>query len=167
MARFDVMRFERDMMARRRRQQRGQGPNDRIRPFGLLLAMLALLSQSLVMLLPVPATAMAMPEMASGTGTSVLPADATLFPGGYILCEDDDGPPLAPDTDKTPCQHCVDCPVCQAFHAPGGLVPPGLPALPVPALETAAFVPTVVRPHPLRLAALAHQPRAPPSIVRF
>jgi hypothetical protein len=119
-----------------------------------VLAIFALLCQSLVLLLPLPA--MAMP-------VASLPADAALFSGGYVLCQDDDG--TAPETDKAPCQHCVDCPVCQVFHADaGGLVPPTLPALPVPTVGAVAFVPTATRAPPLRPVARAHQPRAPPVV---
>ena len=143
-------------MARRREQGWGRARGGRTRPLGLVLAIFALLCQSLVLLLPQPA--MAMPAL------SALPADATLFAGGYVLCQDDDGTAPASD-DKAPCQHCVDCPVCQVFHADaGGLVPPMLPALPVPTIGTVAFVPTATRAQPLRLVARAHQPRAPPVV---
>jgi hypothetical protein len=121
-----------------------------------VLAIFALLCQSLVLLLPLPA--MAMPA-------SSLPADAALFSGGYVLCQDDDGTAPASDGDKAPCQHCVDCPVCQAFHADaGGLVPPTLPALPVPAIAAIRFVPAATGAHAPRLVARAHQPRAPPVV---
>jgi hypothetical protein len=141
-------------MARRRGQGRGCMRGGRIRPLGLVLALFALLCQSLLLLLPLPA--MAMPA-------SPLPADASLFSGGYVLCQDDDGP--APDTDKAPCRHCVECPVCQAFHADaGGLVPPTPPVLPVPTAGAAAIVPPATRAQPLRLVARAHQPRAPPVV---
>lgn len=140
-------------MARRRGAWRGRAEGGRIRPLGLVLALFALLCQSLVLLLPQPA--MAMPAQ------SALPADAALFAGGYILCQDDDGPAPTSD-DKAPCQHCVDCPVCQAFHGAGGLVPPTLPALPVPTVEGIAFLPAAPHAQVLRLATRAHQPRAPP-----
>ena len=142
-------------MARRREAWRGRARGGRIRPLGLVLAIFALLCQSLVLLLPQPA--MAMPAL------SALPADATLFAGGYVLCQDDDGTAPASD-DKAPCQHCVDCPVCQAFHGAGSLVPPTVPALPMPTVEGVAFVPTVPRAPVPRLVALAHQPRAPPVV---
>ena len=142
-------------MARRHEAWRGRARGGRIRPLGLVLAIFALLCQSLVLLLPQPA--MAMPAL------SALPADATLFAGGYVLCQDDDGTAPASD-DKAPCQHCVDCPVCQAFHGAGSLVPPTVPALPVPTVEGVAFVPTVPRAPVPRLVALAHQPRAPPVV---
>jgi hypothetical protein len=143
-------------MARRRGQGRGRARGGRTRPLGLVLAIFALLCQSLVLLLPLPA--MAMPA-------SSLPADAALFSGGYVLCQDDDGTAPASDTDKAPCQHCVDCPVCQVFHADaGGLVPPTLPALPVPTVAAIRFVPAATGAHAPRLLARAHQPRAPPVV---
>jgi hypothetical protein len=120
-----------------------------------MLAIFALLCQSLVTLLPQPA--MSMP-------ISALPADAALFSGGYVLCQDDDGAPPS-DTDKAPCQHCVDCPLCQVFHGASGLVPPPLPALPVPTVHAVTFAPTIASAQPLRLITGAHQPRAPPSIL--
>ena len=140
----------------RRRERWGTARGGRIRPLGLVLAIFALLCQSLVLLLPQPA--MAMPML------SALPADAALFAGGYVLCQDDDGPAPASDTDKAPCQHCVDCPVCQVFHVTGSLVPPTLPVLPVPTVERVAFVPAASRAQALRLVARAHQPRAPPVV---
>lgn len=153
-------------MGLRHRQGRSRKRGGRIGSLGLVLALLALLSQSLVLLLPVPAMAMSMPMEASAP-LAALPADAALFEGGYILCQDEDGAPVS-DHDKTPCQHCVDCPLCQAFHGPaGGLVPPTAPALPLPVLQPVTFTPATVADHELRLVARAHQPRAPPSIVRF
>ncbi|HEV2673741.1 MAG TPA: DUF2946 family protein [Aliidongia sp.] len=143
-------------MARRRGQGRRRTRGGQIRPLGLVLAIFALLCQSLVLLLPQPA--MAMPTL------SALPADAALFSGGYVLCQDDDSTAPAYDDHQAPCPHCADCPVCQAFHGAGGLVPPTLPALPVPGVQGVAFVPTVPHGQPLRLVARAHQPRAPPGI---
>jgi hypothetical protein len=141
-------------MARRREQWLGRAGGGRTRPFGLVLAIFALLCQSLILLQPLPATAMP---------AAPLPADAALFTGGYILCQDDDTP--ASDHDKAPCPHCVDCPVCQAFHGAGGLIPPmPAPALPVPSVQAVIFVPTATRAQPLRLVARAHQPRAPPVV---
>ncbi|HLZ65269.1 MAG TPA: DUF2946 family protein [Aliidongia sp.] len=117
-----------------------------------MLALFALLCQSLILLPPQPALA--------------LPADGSPFPGGYILCVDDDGGGTAPGSadDKAPYQHCADCLACQAFHHASGLVPPAMPAVPAPAVQALAFIPAVVATRPLRLVARAHQPRAPPSI---
>jgi len=93
---------------------------------------------------------------------SSLPADAALFTGGYILCQDEDAPPADPG--KAPCPHCIDCPVCQAAHLGTGFVPPTVAALSVPTVQAVAFVPTATRAQPLRLVARAHQPRAPPVV---
>jgi hypothetical protein len=127
-------------------------------PFGLVLAIFALLCQSLVLLQPLPATAMP---------AAPLPIDAALFTGGYILCQDDDAPASEHDSDhdKAPCPHCVDCPVCQAFHGIGGPIPPTpAPAVPVPSVQAVIFVPAATGAQPLRLVARAHQPRAPPVV---
>ena len=145
-------------MPRRREQGRGQTKGGRTRPLGLVLALFALLCQSLVLLLP--QSSMAMPGMAMETPS--LPADAALFTGGYILCQDEDAPPA--DSDKAPCPHCIDCPVCQAVHLGSGFVPPTVAALPVPTAQAVAFVPTATRAQPRHLVARAHQPRAPPVI---
>lgn len=137
---------------------------DRMRSLGLVLAVFALLCQSLVLLLPQSAMAMSgrtMPGM-SMAAASELPDDAALFPGGYLLCLNDDAP--AADHDKAPMQQCVDCPLCQAFHIGTGFVPPTLPVLFVPSVQDVAFAASVPRPRPLRLIARAHQPRAPPLV---
>ncbi|GGF21924.1 hypothetical protein GCM10011611_29980 [Aliidongia dinghuensis] len=145
-------------MARRRGYRRGETGRGRIGRFGFLLALLALLCQGLALS---PQATMAMPMPAS----TALPADAALFAGGYILCQDDDGSPASDSSpDKAPCQHCGDCLLCQAFHASGGLVPPPLPVLPAPTVEAATFVAVPIADRPFRLAATAHQPRAPPSV---
>jgi len=153
------------MMARRRGQGWSGQQGGRIGTLGLLLALLALLSQSLVLLAPMPAMAMPMPMPASAP-LQALPADAALFDGGYILCQDADAAPVS-DHDKAPCQQCVDCPLCQVFHAGSGLVPPTLPALPVPTAGPVAFVPAAEVPSAPRPVPSAHRPRGPPSIVRF
>lgn len=151
------------MMGLRHRQGRSKKRGGRIGSLGLVLALLALLSQSLVLLLPVPAMAMSMPMEASAP-LAALPADAALFEGGYILCQDEDGAP-ASDHDKAPCPHCVDCPLCQVFHgAGGGLVPPAVPALPLPTLQLVAFETATIAGHAPRLALSTHQPRAPPLV---
>jgi len=141
-------------MPRRRELLRGRVSGGRTRPFGLVLALFALLCQSLVLLLP--SSSMAMPVME-------LPADAALFTGGYILCQDEDAPPADPG--KAPCPHCVDCPVCQAAHLGSGFVPPTLAVLPVPTIQAVAFVPTATRARSRHLVARAHQPRAPPVVL--
>ena len=147
-------------MAPRREHWRGSMGGGRMRSLGLVLAVFALLCQSLVLLLP--QQAMAMPGMSMSEQAS-LPADAALFPGGYILCADEDAAP-ASNHDKAPAQHCVDCPLCQAFHISAGFVPPTLPALPLPTVRSVGFVQTTPRPQALRLVARAHQPRAPPLV---
>lgn len=147
-------------MTRRREHWRGKTGGGRMRSLGLVLAVFALLCQSLVLLLP--QQAMAMPGMSMSAQAS-LPADAALFPGGYILCADEDSAP-ASDHDKAPAQQCVDCPLCQAFHISAGFVPPILPVLPMPAVQAVDFVQATPRPHALRLAPRAHQPRAPPLV---
>lgn len=141
-------------MARRREAGWGRAGGGRVRSFGLVLALFALLCQSLVLLVPQPAIAMPAP--------ATLPADAALFTGGYLLCQDEDTP--ASDTDKAPCQHCLDCPLCQAVHLGGGLVPPTLSALPVPTVRAIAFVRRPPAMAPQRLAARAHLARAPPLV---
>lgn len=145
-------------MPRRREHWRGQTKGGRTRPLGLVLALFALLCQSLVLLLP--QSSMAMSGMAMETPS--LPADAALFTGGYILCQDEDAPPADPD--KAPCSHCVDCPVCQAVHLGTGFVPPTVAVLPVPTAQAVAFVPTAPRAQPRHPVARAHQPRAPPLV---
>ena len=145
-------------MPRRREQWRGQTKGGRTRPLGLVLALFALLCQSLVLLLP--QSSMAMPAM--DMPTSSLPTDAALFVGGYILCQDEDAPPA--DSDKAPCPHCIDCPACQAVHLGSGFVPPTVAVLPVPTVQAVAFIPAATHDQPLRLVARAHQPRAPPVV---
>ena len=147
-------------MAHQRKQRRGNTGSGRMRSLGLVLAVFAQLCQSLVLLLP--QQAMAMPGMSMSEQAS-LPADAALFPGGYILCADEDAAP-ASDHDKAPAQQCVDCPLCQAFHISAGFVPPTLPALPLPTVRALGFVQTAPRAPALRPVTGAHQPRAPPLV---
>ncbi len=146
-------------MVPRHGYRRGQRERGRIGRFGLLLALLAVLCQSLA-LLPQPAMAMPM-----SMPMSALPADAALFAGGYILCQDDDGTAAPAPDGKAPCQHCVDCPLCQvAVHIGGALVPPPAPVLPPPSAQAIAVARTAPTPAWRRLAATSHQPRAPPSV---
>ena len=112
---------------------------------GTLLALLALLGQMIVSLLPMPALA----------------ADGT------PLCQLDlpSGPDSAPQ-DKQTGHHAPDyCPVCQAVQLLGSLVPPTPVALPPgPArIWTAEYTRVdAIRPH---RAASRHQARAPPPSV--
>jgi hypothetical protein len=145
-------------MVPRHGHRRGQEGRGRIGRFGLLLALLAVLCQSLALL---PQSAMAMPMVAP----SALPADAALFAGGYILCQDDDGTAAPASDGKAPCQHCVDCPLCQvAFHIGSALVPPPAPVLPPPSAQAIALARAVSAPARYFFAATSHQPRAPPSV---
>ena len=143
------------MMAPRRGYRRQEETRVARRPLGLLLALFALVCQNILVLAPLPALG--------------APADATLFDGGYVLCHaEDDGTATPGRTpDKSPAHPCVDCPLCQAFHVAGNLVPPPLPALLPPSATTIALVPAVAAAQPQRLVATAHQPRAPPSVTRL
>ncbi len=114
-----------------------------------MLALLALFGQMLVSLLPMPAVAS---EMAAG----VLDAAS--------ICHQPSASGTAPARpDKAPLHAGYDCPVCQAAHLLGSLVPPTAPPILLPHErgEATPLRATAVPP-PLPAGSL-HQPRAPPS----
>ena len=117
---------------------------DRLRP-GVLFAFLALFSQMLVALLPMPA-------MAGMDGL------------GLCQTSDQSADHTAPSKSGTAPSHgAMECPVCQAFLLGGSLVPPSTPAIALPrdpgSMATVALgdIPT---PRP---ATAAHRARAPPA----
>jgi hypothetical protein len=120
----------------------------RLRP-GVLLALLALLIQTAIPFLPMPAM-----------------ADSLSPFGGVPICHAGDlTQQTAPKPEKSSGHTAPDCPVCQAFFLLGSLTPPTPVALPQrPGIAgPAVFIgPTVARPH---YAAAAHQARAPPPSV--
>ena len=113
---------------------------------GTLLAVLALFSQMVISLLPMPA-------MGSPLGES-------------SICQlDISGQQTPPKPGKSPGHRNMDCPVCQAAQLLGNLMPPSPAALP-PAptrVQLADFSASdTIRPH---RAAASHQARAPPPSV--
>lgn len=120
----------------------------RLRP-GVLLALLALLIQTAIPFLPMPAMA-----------ESLSPLD------GAAICHfGDPAQQTAPKPGKSSGHASPDCPVCQAFQLLGSLTPPAPVALPQApgSTEAADFVmPAVIRSHH---ATAAHQARAPPPSV--
>jgi Protein of unknown function (DUF2946) len=131
------------MMQSSRRGQGGETGTAR-RRLGTLLALLALLSQMAISLLPMPAMA--------GDGTPVCTLDGS-------------GHQTAPAPGDAHGSHAPDCPACQAAQLLGSLVPPSPLALPVEfgRLRLAVF-PSHESVRPQRAAA-AHQARAPPPSV--
>jgi hypothetical protein len=120
----------------------------RLRP-GVLFALLALLIQTAIPLLPMPAVA-----------ESLSP-----FDGASICHSGDLTQQTTPKPGKSSGHTSPDCPVCQALQLLGGLTPPTPIALPQGSVraEAADFVtPAVIRPHH---TAAAHQARAPPPSV--
>jgi len=116
---------------------------------GTLLALLALLSQIVVSMLPMPAMA-EMPSQLDG------PAICHVDPSDQL-------PDSKPG--KSLGHHNPDCPVCQAFQLLGSLVSPDPVAFPPAsgeALATDFPEPETVPPPP---AAAIPQARAPPSSV--
>jgi hypothetical protein len=114
-----------------------------------MLAVLALLCQSLALLAPLPAEA-------------APPLD---FDGGYILCHGDaDRTPGSTPNHKAPCPHCVDCPLCQVVFHGGNLVPPTPIVLPPPSEQAVLLEPEAAQRAPHLIAARAHRARGPPSI---
>jgi len=116
---------------------------------GAALALLALLSQMVLTLLPMPA-------MAGGSSA----------PDGMAICRfDASGTPVAPKPGDHSGQHMPNCPVCQAVQLLGGLLPPTpIAALAAPLSASSVDFPLreVSRP---RLALTHHQARAPPRSV--
>src|SRR5271167_3512275 len=77
---------------------------------GTVLALLALFSQVLIALLPMPVMA--------GDGTPICALDGTTQPA-------------TPKSDGQPGSHSPDCPVCQAAQLLGSLTPPAPAVIPV------------------------------------
>jgi hypothetical protein len=113
---------------------------------GTVLAVLALFSQMVISLLPMPA-------MGSPLGQSA-------------ICQlDASGQQTPPKPGKSPVHQNMDCPVCQAAQLLGSLVPPApavLPPVPVLVQRADFSAPDGLRPH---CAAASHQARAPPPSV--
>jgi hypothetical protein len=117
--------------------------------FGVLLALLALTTQTMMSLVPMAAMA----EIMS-------PLD-----GPSICHSGDPAQQTAPNPGKSSGHTTPDCPVCQALQLLGSLTPPAPIALPQAPVEAAASVFAItaaIRPHH---AAAAHQARAPPPSV--
>jgi hypothetical protein len=116
---------------------------------GLLLALLALLIQTAIPLLPMPAMA-----------ESLSPLE------WQSICHSGDlAQQTAPKPGKSSGHSTPECPVCQALQHLGSLTPPApiaLPQAPTQAAAATFVTPALVRSHH---AAAAHQARAPPSSV--
>jgi hypothetical protein len=120
----------------------------RLRP-GALLALLALLIQTAIPLLPMQAMA-----------KSSLPLDGPSICHSGDLTQQTATKPGKPSGHTTP-----ECPVCQAFHLLGTMAlptPTALPQASIQAVAAASITSVVIRPH---YAAAAHQARAPPPSV--
>ena len=117
----------------------------RSRPFGgVLFACLALLTQMVVAVLPMPASAQT----------------------GWPICSVDPATKTHHTPHRTPIDSSGQCPVCLAHFFAGSTLPPPVPTLAAPAIVAANIVPvTILRATPTTGEFRPQQARAPPALI--
>jgi hypothetical protein len=137
----------------------GRGPEGRTvgtSGLGVLLALLALLLQGLVPLVP--------PGVAASRDDAGYASFISAFGDHGPLCLQRDGDTRSGEpARKAPGRETPRCPLCQALHAVAGYLPPVDIAVPAPPGGTDPIVPTLAAIGHLQWATLDGSPRGPPA----